>query len=300
MMARKLGLALGGGGARGLAHLGVLLALEEADIPVALIAGTSMGAAMGATKAIAADLRMIRRVLEAVDLNDLLQVTDSTLRELQKIIGRSLLEYVRGSSPWREEGTAPHDLARLCELFSVLTANKSFGDTDIPFAAVAADLETGERVVLRKGKLAPAIAASTAVPGVFSPVAMGNRYLIDGGILEKVPVDVVVEMGAEVVLAIDTGAPLTRRIETCLDAILQSQRATSKHLTDLQLSRAKECLDNQILVLRPDVGWIKMFEFEHTADAIQAGEQVVRDHLDDIRGILDARAATASPLDCEW
>lgn len=281
-------MALGGGGARGLAHLGALLALEEAGIPVSMIAGTSMGAAMGATRAIGADLQMIRKVLEIIDLNDLLQITDSTLRELQKIIGRSMLEYVRGSV-WREEGASPHDLARLCELFSVLTANKRFEDTIIPFAAVAADLETGDRVVLQEGRLAPAITASTAIPGVFSPVAMGDRYLIDGGILEKLPVDVVIEMGADAVLAIDTGAPLTRRIETCLDAILQSQRATSKHLTDLQLARAKAHLENRLVVLRPNVGWIKMFGFEHTREAIQAGVDVIRAHLDRIWDILGDR-----------
>ncbi len=293
-MTRKLGLALGGGGARGLAHLGVLLALEDAEIPVSMIAGTSMGAAMGATMAVGADLKMVRGVLESIDLNDLLQVTDSTLREVQKIIGRSVMEYVRGS-PWREQGASPHDLARLCELFSLLTAKKRFEDTLIPFAAVAADLETGERVVLRHGRIAEAVTASTAVPGVFSPVARDGRYLIDGGIVEKLPVDVVLELGAEVVLAVDTGAPLDREVETCLDAILQSQRATSQYLTGLQLTRAHERLGERLLVLRPNVGWIKMFGFEHTQEAIQAGEEIVRARLDDIREMLVDRPSAVSP-----
>jgi NTE family protein len=293
-MTRKLGLALGGGGARGLAHLGVLLALDEAGIPVSMIAGTSMGAAMGAAKAIGADLTMVRKLLETIDLNELLQVTDSALRELQKIIGRSVMDYVRGS-PWREEGASPHDLARLNELFSLLTANKRFDDTLIPFAAVAADLETGERVVLRHGKLASAISASTAVPGIFSPVARDGRFLIDGGIVEKLPIDAVTVMGADAVLAVDTGAPLDREVETCLDAILQSQRATSQHLTNLQLTRAREQLGDRLLVLRPDVGWIKMFGFEHTREAVQAGEEVVRAHLDDVERILGDPSATPSP-----
>jgi NTE family protein len=294
-MTRKLGLALGGGGARGLAHLGVLLALDEAGIPVSMIAGTSMGAAIGASKAIGADLTMVRKLLETIDLNELLQVTDSTLRELQKIIGRSVIDYVRGS-PWREEGASPHDLARLNELFSLLTANKRFENTLIPFAAVAADLETGERVVLRHGKLASAISASTAVPGIFSPVARDGRYLIDGGIVEKLPIDAVTDMGAEAVLAVDTGAPLDREVETCLDAILQSQRATSQHLTTLQLTRAREQLGDRLLVLRPDVGWIRMFGFEHTKEAIQAGEEVVRAHLDDMQELLLAGSpAVPSP-----
>ncbi|MGB2983058.1 MAG: patatin-like phospholipase family protein [Candidatus Bipolaricaulia bacterium] len=285
-MDQRLGLALGGGGARGLAHLGVLIALQEAGVPIEAIAGTSMGAVMGATRAIGADLKKIRTVLGCLNLNEILQVTDSTLRELQKIIGRSVVEYVRGSA-WRQEEARPHDLARLRELFSLLTARKSFADAQIPFAVVATDLETGERVVLREGRLAEAVTASTAVPGVFSPVARDGRFLIDGGVVDKLPIDVVVEMGANVVLAVDTGAPLSREIATCLDALLQSQRATSHHLTRVQLERSSERLDGRLLVLRPDVGWIKMFGFEHSEEAIEVGANEVRAHLDQIRALLE-------------
>jgi NTE family protein len=285
-MNRQLGLALGGGGARGLAHLGVLLALEEASVPVAAIAGTSMGAAMGAAKAIDADLKKIRIILGCLDLNEILQVTDSTLRELQKIISRSVVEYVRGSA-WREDDGRPHDLARLWELFSLLTAGKSFDDAKIPFAVVATDVETGERVVLRDGRLSDAVTASTAVPGIFSPVAHAGRFLIDGGVVEKLPIDVVVDLGADAVLAIDTGAPLSREIATGLDALLQTQRVTSHHLTRTQLDRAKARLEGRLLVLAPDVGWIRMFGFEHADDAIAAGEAEARDHLAEIRALLD-------------
>ena len=280
-MSRQLGLALGGGGARGLAHLGVLIGLEEAGIPISMIAGTSMGAVMGAAKAIGADLELIAKVLESIDLNSMLQVTDSTVRELQKILGRSMVEFVRGST-WREEDARPHDLARLRELFRLLTAGKSFDDAEIPFAAVAADLETGDRVVLREGPLYEGVVASTSVPGVFSPVAYEGQYLIDGGVVDKLPVDVVIDMGAEAVVAVDTGAPMDREITTCLDALLQTQRVTSSQLTNLQLVGAAERLDGELIVIQPDVGWIRMFAFEHTQDAIQAGREAVRARLDEI------------------
>lgn len=280
-MSRRLGLALGGGGARGLAHLGVLIGLEEANIPISMIAGTSMGAVMGAAKAIGADLQLIAKVLESIDLNSMLQVTDSTVRELQKILGRSMVEYVRGST-WREENARPHDLARLRELFRLLTAGKSFSDAEIPFAAVAADLETGDRVVLREGPLYEGVVASTSVPGVFSPVAYNGQYLIDGGVVDKLPVDVVIDMGAEVVVAVDTSAPMDREIATCLDALLQTQRVTSNQLTNLQLLGAAERLDGELIVIQPDVGWIRMFAFEHTQYAIQAGKEAVQAHLDAI------------------
>jgi len=289
-MSRRLGLALGGGGARGLAHLGVLIALEEASIPISMIAGTSMGSVMGAAKSVGADLQLIAKVLESVDLNDMLQVSDSTVREVQKIVGRSMVEYVRGSA-WREEDSKPHDLLRLRELFRLLTAGKRFSDAEIPYAAVAANLETGERIVLREGLLCDAVVASTSVPGVFSPVAWEGQFLIDGGVVDKLPVDVVIDMGAEAVLAVDTGAPLDNDISTCLDTLLQTQRVTSSQLTDLQLVVAAERLNGNLVVIQPDVGWIRMFAFEHTQAAIQAGKDAVHAHLDDIRTLanLDSR-----------
>ncbi len=280
-MTRQLGLALGGGGARGLAHLGVLLALEEAGIPIAAIAGTSMGSAMGAVKAIGADLHMLSKVLPTLNLNEILQVSDSTGRELQKLIGRSMVEYVRGSS-WREDDVRPHDLARLRELFRLLTAGKRFADTVLPFAAVATDLETGDPVILRSGLLCDAIVASTSVPGVFSPVAYEGQFLIDGGVVNKLPASVAIDLGAEAVVAVDTGAPVDREASTCLDALLQSQRITSNQLTNLQLLQAAERLDGRLIVIQPDVSWVRMFGFEHAHEVIQAGQDAVQAHLDEI------------------
>lgn len=295
-MDRKIGLALGGGGARGFAHLGVLIGLEEAGISVHAIAGTSMGAALAATKALGMDLRKLEKLLCTLNFNSMLQVSDNTLREVQRIIGRSVMEYFRGST-WKEEAASPPELARLHELFSLLTAQKSFADTLVPFAVVAADVETGQRVVLREGRIGPAVTASTAVPGVFSPVAYGGRYLVDGGIVDKLPVDVAVELGANSVIAVDTGAPLTRRVETYVEAILQAQRATSKHLTQLQLERAEERLAGRLVVLRPDVGWIRMFAFEYAEEAIQAGKASVSAHLDQLRELagLPVRETATEP-----
>jgi NTE family protein len=284
-MERKIGLALGGGGARGLAHLGVLIALDEAKIPIHVIAGTSMGAALGAAQALGMDLYKLERLLSAINLNDLLQVTDNTIREVQKIVGRSVAEYVRGPT-WRSDASSAPELARLNEFFALLTARKSFDDTKIPFAVVATDVETGLAVVLRDGKIHRAVTASTAVPGVFSPVAHEGRYLVDGGIVNKLPVDVVMEMGAQAVIAVDTGAPLTRKVETCLEAILQAQRATSKHLTHLQLEMARRELGGSLVSLHPDVGWIRMFGFEYVEEAIQAGKASVSAHLDELRELV--------------
>ncbi len=287
MIHRRLGLALGGGGARGLAHLGVMIALEEAGLVVSSVAGTSMGAAMGAARAVGVDLRLVAEVLATLNVNDLLRVSDSTGRELQKMVRRSMVEYVRGSA-WHDEEAPPHDLVRLRELFRLLTAGKSFDETAIPFAAVATDLQTGEVVVLREGRLCDAVVASTAVPGVFSPVVHQGRTLVDGGIACKLPAEVVVDMGAQVIVAVDTGAPLDREIPTCWGAVLQAQRITSQHLTSLQLRRAAARVEDALVLIQPDVTGIRMFGFEHSERAIQAGRDAVLSRLEFIRDLVSA------------
>ena len=283
---RKVGLALGGGGARGFAHLGVLIALAENHIPVHFISGTSMGAVMGAARAIGTNLDHLERLLCSLDINELLQVSDSTIREVQRAIGRGLIEYVRGSD-WHESETFPRDLARIYELFSLLTANKEFSDTEIPFAVVAADLETGERVVLTEGKLYKAVAASAAIPGTFSPVEHQGRYLIDGGVIDKVPASVAIDMGADVIIAVDTGAPLTRSVKTTLDSLLQSQRITSHELTRLQIEAARARVSGRLVLLRPEVGWITMLAFKHVEDAITAGKEEAYAHMDEIKKLCE-------------
>ena len=289
-MARRLrlGVALGGGGARGFAHLGVLLTFQRHGIPVDVVAGTSLGAVMGAAQALSLDLDFFRRVLTSLDLNGLLQVSSSTIREIQRAIGRGMIEYVRGSA-WKSPDRESPSTARMRELFSLLTGNRSFSDTTIPFAAVAADLETGERVVLRSGTLCDALAASAAVPGVFPPVLCQGRYLIDGGVVDKIPADVVVDLGADAVIAVDTGAPLTRSVNTSFDALLQSERITSRHLTSLQLARESERLDGRVVVIAPPVGWITMFAFEHLAQAVAAGERAAEQQLPAVLDLLRKR-----------
>jgi NTE family protein len=281
-MRRKIGLALGGGGARGFAHLGVLMALTENNIPLDYISGTSIGAVMGAARALEMDLSRLRVLLTCLDLNELLQVSESAMRELQKAIGRGFIEYVRGSD-WRTNEGFPQDLSRIYELFSLLTANRDFSDTRMPFAVVAADLETGERIVLTEGKLYKAIAASAAIPGTFYPVTYEERYLIDGGVIDKVPASVTIDMGAEAVIAVDTGAPLTRNVKTTLDALLQAQRITSHALTALQMENASRRLDGHFIVLRPEVGWINMLAFKHVEEAIDAGKRETYAHMDQIK-----------------
>ncbi len=282
---RKVAVVLGGGGARGFAHLGVLLELQSHKIPIDIITGTSMGAAIGAAAALGKDLGKLYRLLTCLDLNDILQVSDRTLREVQRAIGRGVADYVR-KSRWREEEITPDNLTRMYELFSLLTANKSFSDLNIPFALVAADLDTGEKVVLDKGKLYRAVAASSAVPGTFYPVRFGNRFLIDGGVVDKVPVDIAEEMGAKAIIAIDTGASLkNRQVTTNLEVMLQSQGITSTHLTQMQIDLIRQKLDGNLLLLRPELPSMTMFAFDRIEETVEAGKQAVHANLATVKKI---------------
>ncbi|MEA3356470.1 MAG: patatin-like phospholipase family protein [Candidatus Bipolaricaulota bacterium] len=286
----KIGLALGGGGARGFAHLGVLMALEENDIPIDIITGTSMGAAMGAIKALGLNLRKMERLLASLDLNDLLQVSDSTLREMERGIGRGMMEYLRGSS-WREPGYIPERLARMFRLFYLLSANKGFSEIVVPFAVVAAELESGARVVLNEGKIYKAVTASAAIPGVFYPVRHEGRYLIDGGVIDKIPADVTVELGAGIVIAVDTSSPLEKRVENSLYVLLQAQRIPSAELTELQLDRVRKQVNGRFILLRPDLEGIGMLAFNHLGEAVQAGRGEALARMDEIKALCSGDRA---------
>ena len=284
MKKRSLGVALGGGGARGFAHLGILLVLHEQQIPISSIAGTSIGAALGACRALDMPLETTAKLLCLLDLNYLLAVSDSTIREVQRALGRGMVEFVRGCD-WQDL-SATGSLGRMHELFQLLTGNRSFADVTIPYAAVAAELQSGDEVVLTSGKIADAATASAAVPGVFPPFPMDGRLLIDGGILHKIPADIAIDLGADAVLAVDTGAPLTREVKTSLDALFQSQRITSTHLTHMQMERARHRVDGRLLTLKPDIGWMTIFDFQHVQEAIEAGRASASAHLKEIRNLI--------------
>jgi len=281
---RHLGVALGGGGARGFAHLGVLLTLQEQQIPISSIAGTSIGAALGACRALDLPLKTTAKLLCLLDLNDLLAVSDSTIREVQRALGRGMVEFVRGCE-WTDI-SATGSLGRMHELFRLLTANRSFADAKIPYAAVAAELQSGNEIVLTSGKIADAATASAAVPGVFPPFPMDGRLLIDGGVLHKIPADIAIDLGADAVLAVDTGAPLTREVKTSLDALFQSQRITSTHLTNIQVERARHRVGGRLFTLKPDIGWMTIFDFHHVQEAIDAGRDAANAHLEEIRDLI--------------
>jgi len=177
---KRIGLALGSGGARGWAHLGVLQALREKNIQIECVAGTSMGALVG-TFVAAGREQVLREVAQNMDWKRLRQFF------WEVSLSRSGLT----------------DGKRLLEETHKLLGLREFRELDLPFRAVATDLNTGGEVVLSSGNLLQALRASISIPGVFSPVHVGRRLLVDGGLVNPVPVNVARAMGAQVVLAVD-------------------------------------------------------------------------------------------------
>ena len=182
----KIGFALGAGSARGWAHIGVLRALTEAGIKPDLIAGCSVGALVGAAFA-AGSLDQLETWALSLDWKRMLKLMDFGLRG----------GLIKGK--------------RVREVFREQFVEREFSELGVPFAAVATDLHSGQEVWLREGKVSAAIGASIAVPGLFQPVAHEGRYLVDGSVVNPIPVSLCRAMGADIVLAVDLGSDLVGR-----------------------------------------------------------------------------------------
>jgi len=174
---KKVGLVLGGGAARGIAHVGVLKVLIENNVPIHMIAGTSSGALFGSLYAGGLSITTMEAAARRSGWNRLVRLA---ITRRGAVSGESMVKLVEES-----------------------IGRRTFSDLAIPFAAVACDLRTGERIVLRQGDVAHAVHASSAIPGVFIPVLIEGRHLSDGMVCDNVPVDVAREMGADFIIAVD-------------------------------------------------------------------------------------------------
>jgi NTE family protein len=270
----RIGLALGGGGARGGAHVGVLEVLDELHVPVDVIAGTSMGAVVGGVYAAGVPIERIDRAFREANWSDLLDdrpaYRDLVFRRKEDA-SRYLVDFELGIHDGRFR--QPHGLRagqklafEARALLIDTPAETDFSKLPIPFRAVATDVETGERVVLDHGDLVQAILASFAVPGVFAPVAIDGRLLIDGGISDNLPVELAREAGADVVIAVDVGALLVKRDK--LNSMFSVLGQTMSFLTRKNSDPSARAAD---LVIAPDLTGISSSEFAATPEAILRG-----------------------------
>ncbi len=302
----KIGLALGSGSARGWAHIGVIEAIEEAGVPIHYIAGTSIGAFVGAVYA-TGHLGSLKEFAIQMDWKKVISYFDVVFPKSGFMDGK-----------------------KVHELFSIHTDAKTFADFNIPVRMVATDLKTGKKVVIDSGNIIEGIRASVSVPGVFTPVKRGDQWLVDGGLVDPVPVSVVRNMGADFVIAVDLNSDLINhgykpnkkpsieaipkkernelvmRIATQYNSAEKAVKAkinrwissstkspniidvmgTSLGIMQEQLSRINLAMDPPDILIQPRLGDLKMFDFDQAERSIKEGYTQAKNQIDNIKSIL--------------
>lgn len=291
---QKIGLVLSGGAARGLAHIGVLKALEEQGIKIDAIAGTSMGAVVGGLYASGYKVDELEKLALSIDwqaaLSDAPPREDVPFRRKQD--DRDFL--VKQKLSFRDDGSLGlplgviqgQNLALLLESLLAHTSDtRDFDKLPIPFRAVATDIANGEKVVFRKGHLPQVIRASMSIPAVFAPVELDGRLLVDGGMTDNIPLDVARQMGVDVAIVVDIGTPLRNRkqLTTVVDVLNQSITLMTRSNSEEQLAALK----STDVLIQPALAAYGVTDFGKTQEMIDAGYRATR--------ILDARLAVLKP-----
>lgn len=259
---RKIGLALGGGAARGLAHIGVLEVLEREGIPIDMISGTSAGAVIGALYAQGKDAIVIKSLAVDMSWKRLASLVDITLSRTGFIQGKrikSLLEQVLGG-------------------------DIQFADLKMPFACVATDIMTGEEVVISQGPVLEAVRASISVPGVFTIARWKGRYLVDGGLVNPLPVRVLKEMGADFVIAVNVlpdvsnRAPRKRKGKApgIINILIQSLYIASYSLV-------RSSTQDADILIEPQLADIAFSDFHRAEECIARGVSAAQDAIPEIK-----------------
>ncbi len=265
---KKVGLCLGSGGARGLAHVGVLQVLEENGIVPDIISGCSAGAIFGAVYASGTNLYLLEKYLGTVEARNIIDLGIP----------------IHG-------GFLSGD--KIQEVVLTLTHDLSFGETKIPFVCIAADLMSGQMKVFEEGKLHEAVRASMAVPGVFTPALIDGRYYVDGGVIEELPVDVLRERGADVVITSDLGIKRNAFDPEHPSAVDVLRRATG--IMQARMTRMQA--DKGDVVIRPDASFMGLLKINGYEESVTAGRLKALEALPRIRELLGMDASPIAQKD---
>ena len=289
-----LGVALGGGGARGFAHIGILQVLEEAGIAAGAVAGTSIGALVGAGYA-AGGLDKLAEAARSIRLRDIPTLLSPSWSLSGVFNGTNAVDWLSG----------------------LITADQ-IESLPIPYAAIATDINTGDRVVIKRGALGPAVRASISIPGIFTPVPRGRRMLVDGGIVDPLPVDTARGLGAAFVAAVDlfsdhaTVAPLPLEksnsaleptlgyLRRLLPAESQTRTRRKRHIPNAmeviertlvisqhELTQARLKSHPPDFLFNPPVGDIGVLDFHRGEEGMELGRETARKYLPELRAALE-------------
>ena len=271
---KKVGLALGSGSARGLAHIGVLRVLRHHGIPVDMIAGTSMGAVVGSLYALRGNISRIEEIASSMTRMHVLSLVDLALPRTGLIAGQKI-------TAWGK---------------SLIGRDIQFSDLQTPFACVATDIMSGKEIVISEGSVLEAVRASISIPGIFSPAKRNGQYLVDGGLVNPVPVSTVKDMGADFIIAVnvmpDVGSGKTRwmgeksrtgfKPPNIVEVLMQSLYIGSYKL-------ARTASEGADIVIEPQVGHIGPGEFHRAQECILEGELAAEDCMPKLKRLLTPR-----------
>lgn len=282
-MGKRIGLALGGGGARGLAHIGVLRAFEKRNVPVHCISGTSMGAIIGAAYAVEPDSAMVEQKVRGVMGSELFakmrfDAFRKNRAEQGGLMGRAR-RFLRNS--WfhiiEETRVGMLELELLEEVVNALLPDIRVEDTPLRFSCVATNLSEGREMVFEKGPLRAAVLASASIPGIFPPVLIGGDYYDDGGQVNNTPVNAVRRLGAEVAVACEVKSRVGRydSFEKARDVLFRANYITGVLLHELQLKDAD-------LVISPPVKHLHWTDFDKMDVLIEKAEEEANAQLNSL------------------
>ncbi len=256
----KIGLTLGSGGARGIAHIGVLKVLEKNNIPIDYIAGASSGAFVGAYYALNRKIDGFEKICLGLTKKKVLSFIDPINPKKALIAGNKLKQEIR----------------RILE-------NKDFNDLKIPLTIIATNLENGQEVHLKKGNLADAVRASIGIPGIFYPARLDDKWLVDGGLINATPVDVAREMGADIVIAVDLTMSNEAKFK---DPAIVGTLVQSFDIMRTELTRLKIQSVRNLVLIQPTVddrNEIDALRFYEAKKFIKSGEDAAEKAMPEIK-----------------
>ncbi|MFH1857115.1 MAG: patatin-like phospholipase family protein [Candidatus Omnitrophota bacterium] len=285
----KIGLALGGGGTRGMAHIGVLEVLEKSGLKIDMISGTSMGAIIGAAYSVDKNIGRVKtemlRLVHGKEIMELEKFSKPSPSKEKFILIEGLTTFVKELYLWNMRAVKKWiiNTSQIGNSIGELVQEKTFKDLCLPFYAVSCDLRTGEEIVISEGSLKESLLASIAVPGVFNPVYKGERVLVDGGIVNLTPISVCKKNGADFVIAVDVSESIeTRHFSNGMEVIFQSDLITQYELNRVKLLEAD-------FVIRPEVRDISWAQFSASERCIEIGRKATEKVVSEIKTLVQKK-----------
>lgn len=283
----KIGLALGGGGARGLAHIGILQILEEENIPIDYVTGVSIGAIVGALYANFLNAAQVRdhlknfiegEAFQSLGFHHLERQSNyepTFLEQFTQIVAKKIIIKVNA------QRLGLISVEKMNRVFSVLYEGMAFESMKIPFGAMAGNLDTGDGHLFIDGDLVTAVQASSSIPGWVEPVKIEGQYYADGIVYASVPTACIHDMGADIVIAVDvTNRKFNKHeLKSSLDVVAREEHIIKNRLTDMVLGFAD-------VVIRPDTKGLEWYEYSKLDELMYEGRQAARTKVKEIKDLL--------------